>query len=188
MSRTLHICTYYGREVPRSVFFTPTNDLKRVCSYAPDTHLVSDTARFCEQCGAPTAGQSIEIPTEAFRAFCAAQDIDPAYAFHQLNDTGWHWTTKDEQHEVHIGWFAVQSYNTTNTRSNDQVMALGVEINNIRVGDGALTTIAYKLSDPSLGINKYQIPVVAEALRAFSDELKLPVIEPQFYVQLYVSN
>jgi hypothetical protein len=184
MSRSVYLRTYYGVEVPRSAFFAPTNTFKRVCAGYPDDHPVSDTANFCDRCGAQTAGQNVEEATKAFREFCAAKDVDPAYVFNQLTDAGWPWSDPAGR-TVEIGWFAVQSYHTSGTRPPTAcVMALGVELDNVPVEGPPPRTVAYSLDSSQLG--PHQVPVVAAALREFTSGLGLPMT-PQLFTQVYVS-
>lgn len=171
-SPSVHI--YFGVKTPRTIFYVPTGEFKRVCSISVTEHLVGANAKFCDQCGAKTAGQALEVPTDAFTAFCAERDVAPEFAFHELNEEGWEWS--DQTGAKHtLGWYRVQAYDTSELDPAAKCMALGIRLGSTYAEDSQdPKVLAYAISD----LAKLVEPLLEIAQLFKIDE------QPKLYAQL----
>jgi hypothetical protein len=174
VSASVH--TYFGIEAPRSVFFAPTGDLKRVCSAYVTEHQVTPSAKFCDQCGSKTAHMAMEVPTEAFKAFCVDKDVDPLYAFYQLQEgDGCEWSDQTGTQHT-IGWHKVQAFDNSELKPQDYTYALGFKLGCVHAeGPNEPRLLAYSLEELSK---------LAEAMREIAEAFQLTGV-PKLYAQVY---
>jgi hypothetical protein len=181
MGCTAYLHTYFAIECPRSTFFTATGALKRVCSVHVTGHTVGSESKFCDQCGAKTALQALEEPTEVFKAFCAEREVPPAFAFQELKEDGWEWSESrlgEQCPKYTLGWHKLQA-GTSYEASPTDIMGLGIQLANVNAEDHpkASQAVAYSAED---------LEKLAEPLREIANTFKLPGT-PKLYCQVYFS-
>jgi hypothetical protein len=173
MGSTPSISTYFAVEAPRSIFYIPTGEHKRVCSTHVTEHLVGAHAKFCDECGAKTALQSLEAPTEAFAAFCVEREVNPEFAFHELHEDGWEWS--DQAGTKHtLGWYRVQAWDTSELDSGSKCMALGIRLGWTSADSRDPKLLAYSIED---------LTKLVEPLREIAQLFKIDE-QPKLYAQL----
>jgi hypothetical protein len=188
MGCTAYLHTYFAIECPRSTFFTPTGALKRVCSVHVTGHTVGSESKFCDQCGAKTALQALEEPTEVFKAFCAERGATPEFAFQELRDDGWEWSDQGEAPTKYtIGWHKVvgvmiaglQAGTSSETEITGSVMGLGIQLANVCAED-------YQKASQVAAYSAEDLVRLAEPLREIANTFKLQGT-PKLYCQVYFS-
>jgi hypothetical protein len=174
MGCTAYLHTYIAIECPRTTFFVPTGALKRICSVYVTGHTVGSESKFCDQCGAKTALEALEEPTEAFKAFCAEREVDPAFAFAELTEDSWECDNAGTKYK--LGWHKLQAGTSYETSPTD-VRGIGIQLGNVQAEDGAQRVVAYTAED---------LVKLAEPLREIASMLKLTGT-PKLYCQVYLS-
>jgi hypothetical protein len=98
MGVTVRLCTYFGIEAPREVFWIATGE-QLVCG-RDLRHTITANAKFCPECGLETKLITIEAPSPRFAEMCAKSGLDPVKFFGLLSgdtlEEGWAWEDDGE--------------------------------------------------------------------------------------------
>jgi len=178
MGLSVYVRTYIAVEASLSSFFTDTGERTAICTRY-ECHEVSETAKFCEHCGAAVGQKATMKPTEAFAAFCEKAGATPESAFEQLKDGDWEWSN-DEGESHPVGWYAVNPVEDSESRG-ERLMALGVRLVNHNldgwVREARVDELSYTASD---------LTKLSRIVLELMSELRIDGT-PKLYVQGYMS-
>jgi hypothetical protein len=177
MGVTTYLQTYFAIECSRSAFFISTGTNKTVCPLYGIEHEVRNNAKFCDQCGSKTLLETTEEPTEAFKNFCVKfRYISPEKVFIPLMEGDLVWSSSTGSYK--IGWYKLQAGTHCDTKIEDSIMGLGIQLSNICCeSDVASRVLAYS-SEDFVKLTK----LLQEIATVFGF-----ITPPKLYTQVYIS-